>query len=151
MPTDTGDKWDNYVKNRWFGGWKHNIQQAASFQAKSTEWVLAHIFDASDAVQWWLRLYDPGEVWIERDNGKRYYPDFIVIDNKGFYWVIEGKSDREARDSEVLEKKRAAEEWAQFVRDEAQFGTWRYMFVTETHLKSASTWEELLVRTKPIG
>jgi type III restriction enzyme len=150
MPTDTGDKWDNYVKNRWYVGWKRNVQQAASFQAKSTEWVLAHMFDASDTVQWWLRLYDPGSVWIERDNGKKYYPDFIVLDKDGVYWVVEGKSDREARDTDVLEKKRAAEEWAQFVRDEIKFGTWRYMFVTETHLKSATTWEELLVRTKPV-
>jgi type III restriction enzyme len=149
MPTDTGDKWDNYVKNRWFGGWKHNIQQAASFQAKSTEWVLAHMFDASDTVQWWLRLYDPGDVWIERDNGRKYYPDFIVLDNDGVHWIVEGKSDREARDVDVLEKKRAAEEWGQFVRDEIKFGVWRYMFVTETHLRSAATWEELLVRTKP--
>jgi type III restriction enzyme len=63
--------------------------------------------------------------------------------------VIEGKSDRDARDVDVLDKKRTSEEWARFVRDDGRFGTWRYVFATEMHIRQAMSWEEVLVRTKP--
>ncbi|WP_078503710.1 DEAD/DEAH box helicase [Streptomyces sulphureus] len=149
MPSDVGSRWDNFTKGRWYGDWGRSIQPLASFDARTTEWALAALFDSSQAVQWWLRLYEPGEVWIERDNGKKYYPDFIVLDTDDVYWVVEGKSDRDARDSDVLDKKTAAEEWARFVRDSGTFGTWRYVLATETHIKQAKTWEELLARTKP--
>lgn len=149
MPSDVGSRWENFTKGRWYGDWERSIQPLASFDARTTEWVLAALFDASASVQWWLRLYERGEVWIERDNGQKYHPDFIVLDTEGVYWVVEGKSDRDARDIEVLDKKRAAEEWARFVRDNGTFGIWRYVFATETHINQSKSWEELLTRTKP--
>ncbi len=116
----------------------------------STEYTLAHSFDASPSVQWWLRNYDPGPIWIERDNGKKYYPDFIVLDAEGTYWVVEGKANDRANDPEVLEKRRAAEDWARFVRDYAEFGTWRYIFATEKIIKDAKgSWESLIALAKP--
>lgn len=149
MPSDVGSRWENFIKGRWYGDWERSVQPVASFDAKTTEWSLASIFDSSKSVQWWLRIYEPGEVWIERDNGKKYFPDFIVLDTDNVYWVVEGKSDRDARDIDVLDKKRAAEEWARFVRDDGNFGVWRYIFATESNIKQSKSWEELLVRTKP--
>ncbi|MQY32023.1 DEAD/DEAH box helicase [Nocardia aurantia] len=150
MPTDTAGRWDKFIKRKWYGPWEHSIQPYAQFDAASTEFTMAQIFDSSQSgVQWWLRIYEPGEVWIERDNGKKYYPDFIVLDKQGVYWVVEGKSDKDAGHSDVLDKKKAAEEWARFVRDDGRFGTWRYLFVTETMLGQAKTWPELIVKAKP--
>ncbi|WP_435586216.1 DEAD/DEAH box helicase family protein [Micromonospora aurantiaca (nom. illeg.)] len=149
MPGDVGSKWGEFIKRRWYEGWDRSIQPVASFDAKTTEWALAHMFDTSRQVEWWIRTYEFGEVWIERDNGRRYYPDFIVLDKEGAYWVIEGKSDRDAGDADVLDKKRSGEEWARTVRDDGRFGIWRYVFATETHIKQAKSWEELLVRTRP--
>lgn len=149
MPSDVGSRWENFTKGRWYNEWQRCIQPLASFDARTTEWALATLFDTSPAVQWWLRLYEPSEVWIERDNGRKYYPDFIVLDADDVYWVVEGKSDRDARDVDVLDKKHAAEEWARFVRDQANFGVWRYVFATETHIKQARSWQELLALTRP--
>jgi type III restriction enzyme len=149
MPSDVGSRWDEFVKGRWYEGWDRSVQPVASFDAKTTEWALANMFEASSQVQWWLRIYEPGEVWIERDNTRKYYPDFIVVDTEGAYWVVEGKSDRDARDTEVIDKRRAGEEWSRSVRDDGRFGVWRYVFATEKNIKQARSWEELLARTKP--
>ncbi|BDT94121.1 hypothetical protein IFM12275_40970 [Nocardia sputorum] len=150
MPSDTDTRWtEKFNKNKWYGDWSRSIQPFANFDAKSTEFTLAHMFDGSPNVEWWLRIYEPGDVWIERDNGKKYYPDFIVLDKAGVHWVVEGKSDATARDIDVLDKKKAAEEWARFVRDDGRFGIWRYVFATESTIRQAKTWEELIAKAKP--
>lgn len=150
MPSNVVNKWANFRKDLWYEGWEHSIEPVASFDAKSTEYALAHLFDSSPSVQWWLRNYDPGPIWIERDNGKKYYPDFIVLDTNGTHWVVEGKADDRANDTEVQDKKRAAEDWARFVRDYGEFGTWRYIFATENIIKNArGSWESLLALAKP--
>lgn len=150
MPNDIGSKWEEtFSKDRWYGGWEKSIQSVAKFDAKSTEFKLAHLFDNATSVTWWLRLYEPGEAYIELDNGKRYYPDFVVIDTEGVHWVVEGKSDRDAGRVDVLNKRRVAEEWARFARDRGEFGVWRYIFATEGVIRRAKSWEELIVLTKP--
>jgi type III restriction enzyme len=149
MPDIYGTRWDEFVKHKWFDGWERSIQQAASFDAKTTEWALAARLDSSPEVRWWLRIYDPGEVWIERDSGGKYYPDFIVLDTEDVFWVVEGKADRDAERTDVLEKKRAAEEWARYVRDDGRYGIWRYIFATEKQIREAQSWTELLARTMP--
>ncbi|RBQ12125.1 hypothetical protein DP939_44565 [Spongiactinospora rosea] len=150
MPSNVVNKWANFRKDLWYEGWEHSIEPVASFDAKSTEYALAHLFDSSPSVQWWLRNYDPGPIWIERDNGKKYYPDFIVLDTNGTHWVVEGKADDRANDTEVQDKKRAAEDWARFVRDYAEFGNWRYIFATESIIKNArGSWESLIALARP--
>lgn len=150
MPSDVVDKWQEFRKDLWYEGWDHSVEVVARFDAKSTEFKLAHLFDNSSSVQWWLRNYEPGEIWIERDNGRKYYPDFIVLDVHGTYWVVEGKSNDRANDAEVQEKKRAAEDWARFVRDYGEYGTWRYIFATESIITNAhGSWESLLALAKP--
>jgi type III restriction enzyme len=150
MPSNVGSKWEeNFSKDRWYGGWDRAIQPLVNLDAKSTEFRLAHLFDSSNAVDWWLRLYEPGDAYIELDNGKRYHPDFVVIDTEGVNWAVEGKSDRDANRLDVLDKKKAAEEWARFARDRGEFGVWRYVFATESDIKRAKSWEELLVLTHP--
>ncbi|MEW2081106.1 DEAD/DEAH box helicase family protein [Streptomyces sp. NPDC005283] len=150
MPSNVVSKWEKFRKDLWYADWEHSIEPVASFDAGSTEYALAHLFDGSPSVQWWLRNYDPGPIWIERDNGKKYYPDFIVLDAQGTYWVVEGKANDRANDPEVQEKKRAAEDWARFVRDFGEFGTWRYLFATESVIKNAqNSWESLLALARP--
>jgi type III restriction enzyme len=141
-----------FIRRAQYKGWRRNIMPIASFDAKSTEWEIAHIIDNDPGVAWWLRVESQGPVWIPTEEAGRYFPDFIVIDAKGTRWVIEGKSDKESNDPAVLHKKHAAQEWARSVRDEddERFGLWRYMFVTETDVKrSSGSWNGLLTVTNP--
>jgi type III restriction enzyme len=153
MPSDIGSKWEEvFSKDRWYGDWDKSVQPVARFDAKSTEFKLAHLFDGSPSVAWWLRLYERDEMavaWVDLGNGKKYYPDFVVVDADGVYWIIEGKSDRDAGRADVLEKKKVAENWVRHARDHGEFGVWRYVFATERDIKKAKSWEELLVLTKP--
>ncbi|UOG23843.1 hypothetical protein MTX80_23255 (plasmid) [Gordonia amicalis] len=92
-----------------------NIMPVASFDAESTEWKIAHLLDRDDDIAWWLRLYSNGPAFIPTSQDGNYFPDFITLDNSGVYWLIEGKSDRNANDADVLRKKETAEHWARSV------------------------------------
>lgn len=140
---------DDYIRHVDFTGWRKSVMPIAKFDAASTEWAIAHILEASNEIKWWLRLYTNGDAYIPSDVG-RYFPDFVALDAKGTYWVIEGKADDDAKDAKVLTKKAAAERWARFVRDDGDHGTWRYLFVTESHIRAASmTWTGLLTAANP--
>lgn len=138
-----------FRKNVPYTGWKCNVMPVATFDAGSTEFELARLMDRDPNIEWWLRVYVGGQAFIPTPEG-RYFPDFIAMDTNGNYWLIEGKADDNANDADVLRKVGAAQTWARAVRDEEDFGTWRYMFATESDIKQAAgSWNSLLVTTKP--
>lgn len=140
---------DTFVKHLQFAGWQQNVMPIASFDAGTTEWALAHLMDRESAIVWWLRVYTNGPAYIPTSEGS-YFPDFIALDTMGTYWLIEGKSDKNAGDADVLRKKTAAQQWARSVRDHEEFGSWRYVFATESHIRAAAgSWAGLLVGTEP--
>jgi type III restriction enzyme len=146
MPTDVLDRYDDFERGRWYRGWRKSILPVASFDAKTTERRLAEILDNSSPIEWWLRLRLDDPAYIELDTGGRYFPDFIAVDTAGVQWLIEGKSDHDVQRRDVEAKRAAAEEWARFVNDDGRFGTWRYLFCSETALKNShGGWDSLLV------
>ncbi len=146
MPTDVLDRYDDFERGRWYGGWRKSILPVAAFDAKTTERRLAEILDNAPRVEWWLRLQLNDPAYIELAAGGRYFPDFIAIDTEGVHWLIEGKSDHDAQRRDVEDKRAAAEEWARFVNDDGRFGTWKYLFCSETALKNShGSWDSLLI------
>ena len=139
---------DSFIKHVQFVGWQRNIMPIASFDAGTTEWKLAQLLDRDPEIKWWLRLYTNGPAFIPTTDGN-YFPDFIVLDTAGRYWLLEGKADKNANDADVLLKKETAEHWARSVRDDDRFGEWHYIFATETHIKTAGSWAALKVSTNP--
>lgn len=138
-----------FTKGLQYTGWDKNVMPVAAFDAGSTEWELAKLMDRDPNIKWWVRVYTNGPAFIPTADGN-YFPDFIAIDTDGVNWLIEGKSDKNAHDADVLRKKAAGETWARAVRDEGDFGTWRYMFATESHIRQAAgSWTGLLMVTKP--
>ncbi|MDL9939016.1 DEAD/DEAH box helicase family protein [Gordonia sp. ABSL1-1] len=136
MPSPVLSKWADFAKGMHYDGWQKCVEPVASFDAKSTEFALARMLDSSSQIKWWLRIYTNGPTWIEWDGG-RYFADFIAIDNKGTYWLIEGKADDDANDESVLAKRAAAEAWVERVNDVAVYGTWRYLFANESAIAQA--------------
>jgi type III restriction enzyme len=140
------DKFQRHVQ---IGGWKRCIMPTASFDAESTEFAIAHILDRDPAISWWLRLDVAGPAYVQSTAG-RYFPDFIAVATDGTQWLIEGKADARVRDEEVQTKKKTAEDWARYVRDNGEFGTWRYMFASESQVRAAAgSWQGLIVATNP--
>lgn len=138
-----------FKKGLQYVGWEKNVMPVATFDAGTTEWELALLMDRDPNIKWWVRVYVGGQAFIPTPDG-RYFPDFIALDVDGVHWLIEGKADDHAKDDSVLRKKKEAENWARAVRDDGDFGTWRYMFATETNIKHAGgSWNALLTSTKP--
>lgn len=138
-----------FKKGLQYVGWSKNVMPVATFDAGTTEWELALLMDREPNIRWWVRIYTNGQAFIRTTDG-HYFPDFIALDTHGVQWLIEGKADDHAKDDSVLRKKKAAEDWARAVRDEEDFGVWRYMFATETDIKQAArSWNALLMSTKP--
>lgn len=153
VPKDVADGLDSSVrfqKELVYGRWRKNIMPTATFDAGTTEFALARLLERDQAVKFWLRIYTNGEAYIPTERG-RYFPDFIVIDQNGVKWLVEAKSDRDATEADVIRKKEAAEAWARAVRDEGEYGDWRYMFATESHIANAAGWAALLAATAPHG
>jgi type III restriction enzyme len=149
MPTDVLDRFDDFERGRWYSGWRRSILPVAAFDAKTTERRLAEILDSDPAIKWWLRLQTTDPAYVELDSGGKYFPDFIAINADGSYWLIEGKSDHDVARRDVEAKRAAAEEWARFVNDDRRFGTWSYLFCSETSIKkSHGSWDGLLVATR---
>jgi type III restriction enzyme len=106
---------------------------------------LASIMDSSPAIEWWHRLRRGDAAYIELDRGGRYYPDFIAIDQDGALWLVEGKSDASAQDHDAQMKKKAAEDYVRYVTDDKRFGTWRYLFCTETAIRNShDSWDAVV-------
>jgi type III restriction enzyme len=145
MPADVIDRRTPFERNRWYGGWTKSVLPAARFDAETTEFALAQIMDGSPAVRWWLRLQKEDQAFIELDDGHRYYPDFIAVDENGGSWIVEGKRDRDAEAPGTLAKKTAAESHLRYVSDFGAYGTWRYLFCTETAIRrSRGSWDALV-------
>ena len=146
-PGETFNRYDasTFVRGRHYGGWNRSILPAVSFDAKSTEFALAELLDgAAQDIVWWVRINANDATYIEWGDGRRYYPDFIAIDSAGLHWLIEAKSDRDATSHDVVEKMRATEQWARHVNDSGEAeAEWRYLLVTETHIKQATSWGSL--------
>lgn len=137
------------ASHTWLNGWANSIMPIARFDAETTEWEIAKILNRDTQVKWWQRIYTNGPAHIPTESG-RYFPDFIVIDSEDVLWVVEGKSDTHARTDEVQTKKQAAEMWAREVRDAGTYGTWRYLFVTESDIaRSGRSWQGLVSQCRP--
>ncbi|WP_327254163.1 DEAD/DEAH box helicase [Streptomyces sp. NBC_01244] len=144
MPSPILSKWVDFAKGVWYGEWQKNIENVSSFDARTTEFALARMLDSSSQIKWWLRIYTNSPTWIEWEGG-RYFADFIAIDTDGVHWVIEGKADDDANDAKVVAKRKAAEEWVEKVNDAGAYGQWRYLFATESAIKTANgRWLDLI-------
>ncbi len=143
-------RYEDFAAHTYYEGWNRCIQPSASFDAKTTEWSLANLFDdTATGVAWWQRFYDPGPARIQMDKGGNYYPDFIVIDTAGDFWIIEGKADYQITTADVQAKAKAARELVAMVNDEGSFGTWHYLLCSETAIRRAhGSWEGLLTAVK---
>lgn len=141
---------DVFVKHVQFAGWQRNVMPIATFDAGTTEWAIAHLLDREPSIAWWLRIYTNGPAFVPTPTDGNYFPDFVALDNSGTFWLIEGKSDKNSNDADVLRKKDAAVNWARSVRDDGRFGPWRYVFATESDIRAASgSWASLLIVTEP--
>jgi len=131
-----------------YRGWTRGVYDTCSFDAYSTEFRLAQLLDNSGpSIRAWVRLTRNVPLTIAYPSGagtRTYYPDFIVIDEPGTYWIVEGKRDDEMRDDVVLAKRDAAAAWVKTVNTSGDVqDTWGYLLASEAVVKDAASWTGL--------
>ena len=136
-----------FVRNYPYSGWQRGVYDINAFDAYSTEFRLAELFDTSAGVTAWVRIDQTVPLRIAYFVGaitKQYEPDFIVIDDAGTHWIVEGKSDAEVANPVVLAKRDAAREWVSTVNGSPVVSQrWGYLLASESVIAAASSWGAL--------
>jgi type III restriction enzyme len=137
-----------------YRGWARSIYDVVRFDAYSTEFRLAELLESTTGVQAWVRIDNLVPLHIGYQQGtltRTYIPDFLVIDDDGVHWIVEGKSDKDALEPTVLAKKQAAKSWVITVNADRDVHTrWAYLFLTEEKIKLADSWASLKVLGGPV-
>ena len=130
-----------------YRGWAKSVYEINSFDAWSTEFVLAGLFEVSAAVRAWVRIDETVPLRISYLSGaiqRQYEPDFIVIDDAGVHWIVEGKRDSEMTSPVVVAKRDAAAAWVKTVNGSDEVHeTWAYLLASESVCSAAGSWEGL--------
>lgn len=99
---------------------------------------VANILNTAKEISYWIRLQRNDLPILWHSSGANYNPDFIAVDDDEVHWIIEVKMNKEMASSEVQSKREAAIRWAQHVNaDNLISDTWRYLLVSEAHVKTA--------------
>jgi type III restriction enzyme len=132
-----------------YKGWVRSIYDVNAFDAYSTEFRLAELFETTSGLKTWVRIDDTVPLRISYLMGaiqREYEPDFIVIDEADVHWVVEGKSDSEMTSQVVLAKRDAAIAWVTTVNASQNVPQrWGYLLASESVIAAASSWNALKI------
>jgi type III restriction enzyme len=127
-----------------YSGWERSFYDVVRFDAYSTEFRLAELFDTSSGVGSWLRVDENVPLRIDYSMGaygRQYEPDFVVIDDERIHWIIEGKRDSEITSAVVEAKRDAAREWLRAVNEDSGVSdSWGYLLASESVVANSSSW-----------
>jgi type III restriction enzyme len=130
-----------------YKGWTRGVYDVNAFDAYSTEFRLAELFETTAGIKTWVRIDNSVPLRITYLIGaiqREYEPDFIVIDDADIHWIIEGKRDDEMTSQVVLAKRDAAIAWVNAVNASPNVTQrWGYVLASESVIASASSWMAL--------
>jgi type III restriction enzyme len=136
-----------FVRGYPYAGYAKSVYEVNTFDAFSTEFVLADIFEKSGSVRAWVRIDATVPLRITYLAGavqRQYEPDFIVIDDASVHWIVEGKRDGEMTSPVVTAKREAAAAWVKTVNGSDEVHeTWAYLLASESVCSAATSWEAL--------
>lgn len=147
-PIDSGEQ---FVRGRVYSGWFKSLFDKESFDSYSGEYELARLLNTSPHVVWWHRLHPQNNAYIYYTARDRYFPDFVVLDDNGTHWIIEGKDKRGRDDAKVQAKRKAAEHLVRRLAIDPDFvgQTWGYLVAYEDDIKKADSWDDLKTLAQP--
>jgi type III restriction enzyme len=130
-----------------YQGWEKSVWEINAFDAYSTEFRLASLFETPGDIKAWVRINETVPLRIPYHVGaiqRQYEPDFIAIDSQGTYWIVEGKADGEMTSPVVIAKRDAAREWVKTVNaSDSVHDKWAYLLASESVIGSAGSWAAL--------
>jgi len=137
----------DFVRGYPYKGWTKSIYEVNAFDAYSTEFRLAQLFESNKNVKAWVRVDHTVPLRINYLSGavqREYMPDFIVIDDNDIHWIVEGKADSEMANPLVLAKEDAAANWVNAVNANSVVAQrWGYILCSENVISASSSWQAL--------
>lgn len=139
----TGSK--DFERGYPYSGWAKSVYEINCFDAYSTEFTLASLFEQPGSIRAWVRIDKTVPLRITYLAGavqRQYEPDFIVIDDEGVHWIVEGKRDSEMTAPAVIAKRDAAAAWVKTVN--ACYDVpeqWAYVLASESVCAAAGSWQ----------
>lgn len=136
-----------FVRGYPYAGYEKSVYEVNTFDAYSTEFVMAATFEKSPSVRAWVRIDNTVPLRITYLAGavqRQYEPDFIVLDDTGIHWIVEGKRDGEMTSPIVIAKRDAAAAWVKTVNGSDEVHeTWAYLLASESVCSAATSWDAL--------
>lgn len=137
----------DFVRGYPYKGWSKSVYEVNAFDAYSTEFRLAQLFESTPNVKAWVRVDHTVPLRINYLSGavqREYMPDFIVIDDNDVHWILEGKADSEMTNPLVLAKADAADNWVRAVNANTVVSQrWGYMLCSENVISASTSWQAL--------
>ncbi|MEQ5803378.1 hypothetical protein [Halomonas sp. H10-9-1] len=138
---------DTFQRAFAYNGWQKNVYEYAWFDS-SPEYKAAGAIDTDANVIVWARLHhnDIPITWTQE--GRKYNPDFVVIEEIGgerTCWLVETKMNKEVTSAEVQAKKKAARTWANTINHSGKAnGRWQYLLLSEDDVNDAAgSWAQM--------
>lgn len=141
-----------FTRNHPYVGWSKSFYPVVRFDSFGAEFLLGRLVDNDDDVAAWTRVMASLPLRIAYRTGavtRQYVPDFVVVTTDGVHWVVEGKADGDMNDPVVLAKADAAAEWVRAVNASPVIQPrWAYALASETAVRSATSWRQLLAASR---
>ena len=141
-----------FVRGRIYSGWFKSLYKEESFDSYSGEYKIASILNTSPHIIWWHRLHPDYGAFIYYTARDRYFPDFVALDDRGTYWIIEAKEKKGKGDEIVRKKRKAAESAVRKLAAEAAYAgqNWGYLIAFEDDIRKAESWEDIKTYAEPV-
>lgn len=149
-PIDTREQ---FVRGRVYSGWFKSLFENESFDSYSGEYELARLLNTSPHITWWHRLHPHDGAFIYYNAKDRYFPDFVAYDDKGVYWIIEGKDQRGRDNDRVQAKRKAAESLVRRLVTIEEYinQKWGYLIAYEDDIAKSDSWDDLKTIAQPVS
>ena len=140
----TSDRLSKFERSVGYEGWQRSMYEQDWFDS-GTERDAANVVDASDDVEFWVRLNTGDCPILWNGMNQLYNPDFIVVEKAGTHWIVEIKMEKEISSADVLGKAEAARRWVNHVNASEMVKTkWAYLLVAESDVEAAKgSWSAL--------
>ena len=141
-----------FKRGELYGPWVKSIYEYESFDSYSGEYALAKLLDISPEVEWWQRLHPSDNAYVFYTPKDKYFPDFVVCDTEGNYWIVEGKGKRDEGTDSVEQKREAIIDHINNIFSNPKFEEqeWGYVLAYEDDIKNSDSWKDLKAKSRPV-
>jgi len=102
--TVSPDRFGTFSRSVAYNSWKRSLYTIEWFDSRP-EREVANTLDDSAQITCWVRLHTGELPILWTSGGRKYNPDFLVIETDRTHWIVEVKADRDLTSADVQGKR----------------------------------------------